>query len=702
MKFIFIIFIMLGLSACGNNNDDQNENKMKEIAIYAQDSIDFVKENNSIIIDISNKVKAENNQKLVISNIKSLSNDQSCDVVDINGLTFNVLTNNLSICRYEYKVKPKSNSFSGEKTGISQIVVTNNPERGEYLIPITKNINSSTKDKVNTLKLDLSKLSLPKGFLLKKTSVNLIGTTTSGNLGNFSVSDNIIKYEAPIDTQGIVRILFTAIDETLTEVRPGVIYIAIGQDKNESPSVDPLTYLDKKSLIDHGREINISKYISDPDGDELQLVGVYSNGLGIISNITEKSFYYTPESEGTQYLVYIISDHNGGYGLGQIIYDVDAFPNIYDESQLLMFSPTFSMSELEREHGSFSDIYIEDGSKGIPGAYPLFSRNLAEAYCSIKGMTLPTKSQLKELYRNKLSNISVFRSQYQWPSGFDYIAADGSLSLDNGFTHYNKKGYLSCILPMALPSETSFNDKYMSVKWGESIPVIASVDSNGKKYNINSYNLYTEVLSTQPEGLESNIDIEVINNNVKVNYLSNIVNSAVIKITDPININGIQSETKLFVGIKECSNKISFIDAQKQGCIPIVRMDNDDIITLPISANVIKNINSKLDIISSKISVTDTIPSYFLVDDAFNLKDNSIKEYCNILNVNNVSGRNNWKITKKLLFKGNKLMIKNVKLGLHSNILDDSMLWFSENLVNNGFFKDNLKKWYFMSCYSSN
>ncbi|KJG22356.1 hypothetical protein UB37_09250 [Photobacterium iliopiscarium] len=94
-----------------------NSNLQKKSAINAQDPLSFSSTKNTQVIDLRQKVTAEDNQYLIIEDIESI--DNRCIFNTINGITFKVTTNGADVCRFKYHVKPQSSKYKGTNKTIA-------------------------------------------------------------------------------------------------------------------------------------------------------------------------------------------------------------------------------------------------------------------------------------------------------------------------------------------------------------------------------------------------------------------------------------------------------------------------------------------------------------------------------------------------------------------------------------------------------
>ena len=651
-------FILLGCGGqeTGSDTDNGGNKPAESISIDTQSTLDFVPESVLTSVDLTSKVRSDSGQDLHITDITPLSDYNNFDFVDVSGLKFRIETEEAQVCRFRYTVEPASGDFSGSQSGISQIVVSDESTVSSPLPPISKTAYQS-----EVLVIDLTSY-LPEGFSLDNTSIELVGYTDTGDVGAFESQGNSITYTAPDEALGVVTIYYSAIND-LMDILPGVIYVTISDTANTAPIVSINVALEDKILADSPTDsftINIEDYVSDADGDELQLTEVFTNGLGWATNLTQYTFEYNPNLSGMQYLTYIVTDDRGGYGIGTLNFKVRSYGIIFDDDQDVTFYPTYTLEEVASTNGSFSGTYTENGTQGEAGQYPIFNEDLADAYCVTRGLVLPVISQLRSLYTDPLSNSSVFTSQYKWPSGSSYIAIDGIFSLFDGASSLTQGqvGYVSCIEQVELPSDYNFSSKYLGADWNENSIVLASAEVNGNHIPLppSKYELEYKVVDTNPANLADQVIVEVQENNIIVKQASTRVFQAVLEITDPNNVQGsLQDTTTLIVGTGACPNGVTVNDTQFLGCIPV--LDNNETsekYTAAVADHILINLGYKLDLFGDDIpylTTSNTTPVYsYYRTDILGQSESSIKQsiglyaqdYCDILNAAEVGGRDNW------------------------------------------------------------
>lgn len=568
--------LALLLTACGgeetSSSYDGGESgpTTTDITIQTQNTLDRAPEGERVTIDLSEHVRSNDTKALTLTAVTPMSDYNHCDVLDIQGLTFKVSTSQAQVCRYDYRVEPSQSDLSGTGTGISQVVVSDAYDgTQETLTPISKTVTES-----KTIDIDVSE-TLPSGFALDEDSLDLTSDMTDP--GEITVEGNIIRYTAPEDTAGTTQIYYTAVNETTAEVLPGLIHIAVSLSGNTAPVAQLEPEMNPRVLTDSpdgSFEFDVAQYVVDAEGDNVQLIDVYTHGLGFADiHPLSTAFTYTPNGTGTQSLTYVVTDHRGGVGVGTLVFEVDAYYAIYDASQDLTFEPTYTQEEISAMNGVYSDLHWENGTQGEVGYHPVFDRELAEAYCQTRGLVLPTRSQLSTLFTGELAREPVFTSQYQWPSGAPYIASDGWVSLSNGQSSTaTANGYVFCIQYIASASDYSFTESIVPAQWDSEVIIAASAetsDGNQVPLPTEAYDLQATVVSTLPEGRESQVNVDIDGNRVTVSTLFPEIKTATVTLTDP-SVQGSIDEVSLVVGLAQCDNSLDFETMQRLGCVPVI------------------------------------------------------------------------------------------------------------------------------------
>ncbi|HIF9200902.1 TPA: Ig-like domain-containing protein [Photobacterium damselae] len=651
-RFLAFSFLLV-LLGCGGSDGDNNEtnnnsnSNVKNISINAQDLLTFSKGNKQHTVDLREKVIAEDGQNLIIRDIEKL--DKNCSIINKNGLTFDIYTNDNSVCRFKYSVEPSSSYYQGNAEAVVQVVSTSDAEKGEYLPPVSKTVHESGK-----ITLDSSDLLIEAGFEIDPNSILLIGDTENDDIGSIeSVDKRSIVYQAPIGTTGTVRIFYSEKDIINNIVRPGIIYIAIGQEGNSNPiarnnSLDDKYITDK--IIDN---IDISSFISDSDGDDLQLIYLTSV-LGTVEITSDKTFKYFINGVGNESIVYIVSDHNGGYGIGTLSFYVKAYRNIIDNNQNLMFLPPLVFSDLSN-NAIMSGSFYEDGITGIPGLYPIFNKSLSVSYCETKGMKLATLSQLKEMRKNVLEDKPIFLSDYEWSSGLPFLTLDNtSISLDTGIENNSVNlGYFSCVKDLTNNS-WDFIQPYYGAKLDTDTTVfLVSKSGDGIVfYPENDYDLSSTISEFKVNGIDS---IDLVKDYVNVTIKKNIVrvdrkkiDNSILNLTLLISDVNNKASTTLIFGLSKCSSEFSSPElANSFLCVNTVNNKSEKF-SLAISNDILDANNVPK--LSSRPVIGLGYTKFYNIDWSVATYDerkmwlDNLKKMCIIMNQLKIDGRDNWDV----------------------------------------------------------
>lgn len=654
----FLLLPNILLLGCGGEDNQassyisegEEELQTEIVEIQTQDSIDVFPEDEYVEVDLTPHIKVEGGTNLELSSVMTLSSYNNCTLTGVRGLTFAVKTSVPQVCRFEYKVNSSEAGVKGSSTGVSQLVISDDYTGVEKpLPPLSKMVTES-----QTILIDLSE-TLPDGFVVDEDSVELIGNIE--DLGEASVSDNSIRYIAPSDTSGVVQIFYTAVNEATQQLLPGSIHVAISLGGNSAPIAELEPPMEDRVLTDSpdgSFNFDVSQYISDVDGDKLQLIDVYTHGLGFAKVLPlSMEFNYTPNMSGEHYLTYVVTDHKGGYGVGTLVFDVLSYRSIYSKAQTVTFSPTFTQSEISSMNGAYSALYWENGTQGAPGYHPVFDQELAQAYCVTRGKVLPSRIQLRELYTDELGAESVFLSSYQWPAGSPYIASDGWVSLATGeHGSTNEEGYISCVDVKAAPTEYSFNEEIVPAKWGgETIIVASTMSETGELFPLplEEYELEATVMNTLPVAMESKVLVSIVDNKLTITSENAEVKSAEILVTDP-SVQGELSEVSITVGLAQCNPDLDFETMQRLGCVPVVYFDETpSAFTAALSDDAMKAIGFNPNELLSQFSKTNTTPDYTYYDShvwpslSFDTVDQG-QLLCDIFNENLIGARQNWQV----------------------------------------------------------
>lgn len=646
---LIISLLLIGLFGCdGSDGGSDESNPSEKISISAQDTLKLSQFNIQTTIDLRSRVQAENNESLLISDVKSINGD--CDILSVDGLSFNVYSRHPDVCRFEYTVTPASDNYTGSAKALSQVVLNEEPQKGEYLPPISRTMLKNENIRFNSSDL------VEPGYVLDPSSVFALSGTGASEIGELSdISESGFTYQAP-NTETVVRIFYSVINKTDNIVRPGIIYIAIGQNANISPNAQDST-LEAGTLLEK-KSINIEDLVSDVDSDELQLV--YARGvIGDIDISGRLEFQYKPSSTGHEYITYIVSDHNGGYGIGLLDFNISTYPVILDTDQQLLFLPPMTMAspELAMSTGS----HYEAGTDGFQGFYPIFTQALASSYCITQGGRLPTVAELTAMWKNVI-NGPVFQSNFKWHSSLPYLTSTDwkQVSLIDGHeisSEASESAYFSCVVSTKEPT-WEFSQPFASAKLNEVFKIteiVHLVDERIQYRSIEDYKLQTKILAYYKNGIKADpdeVEIDIYKDTIKISLKEASLDTIFIKVIvtdDDIKPNpDIHSSMIVNVGFTQCEKGITPEASLSAGCVYTVGFENEDTtytkntrFTLAIPTNIIGTPPPQ-DEQPSKIFGRDGVSFIGVNDPNTHVWQDYVQQICDIMNSQKVDGRTNW------------------------------------------------------------
>ncbi|HIF9399806.1 TPA: Ig-like domain-containing protein [Photobacterium damselae] len=568
-------------------------------------------------------------------------------------MSFNIVTHNSDVCRFKYSVKPLSGRYIVDADGITQVVINDSPSEGDFLPPTSKTLEQS-----ESFTFYKKALFIEDDFKLDPTSLYLIGDTKSGELGKISDANDVsFTYMAP-DSSGTVRVFYTEVNATKAIVKSGVVYIAIGLHENRNPVAYDST-LDNKSVLNGPQTIDVM--MSDPDGDKTQLLYVHPANV-----ISDHEFEYTPILKGHDYITFVVSDHNGGYGIGMIDFTVSEYRDIYDDSQKLLFSAPFVMSD--QKMSSFSGTHYESGAFGLSGTYPTFTKNLAESYCTVNGMSLPSLSQLQSMRKNVLHDKPVYlNEEYQWHSGLPFISKDSSyFSLNDGKIYDSSdNAYFTCVKNMGDHKWVFLKNSVLTVLGRDTeIPIVEDFGDHviprpPRDINLQLDKLIVSVHGKLVDNPDDYVKVTLHYNNIRIDKIASDVDGDSISVNATIKEPKTEGAVSVNIGFGECKPGTSPSESQRISCVRVVSLMSsgsykNSKLSLPIPSNVL---------MLSGADSADIAQFYEIGTDeatwaAFNFSNGSgtmknlwrkiAKPVCDRMNLFKIEGRTNWSVGKSM------------------------------------------------------
>ena len=417
------------LSACGTDERESseggNQSQTQQVTLSADNAIDSIVSGLASYISLENKIHATSSVgDNTVSEVVSLSDQSACRDIDVYSSGYSVdSTGYIGTCVYEYTVENTVDLTAhavAYSTAVVQQSATGSVDQFE---PIAEVAEASQSLDINLA--DKLAGQIPAGYTLSETITNLgVGSAT------LDIMNETITFIS--DEPGYSQIIYSYASET--KVKVGSINIAVSSELNSAPVAPNINYSadinNKKVNINTEVTIDVGSYISDPDGEPLQLVYVDSWYASVtpldLSDESNTAFTFNTDRAGEHFVTYAISDHNGGYDIGQVrieVYDPGSAASWGDIQQgLNVFYGPLTHTE------AFGQGVIDSGTNfDLNKNVATFNYADATNSCESKG-GLPSEAQLKKLY-----NTSRPQSQ-GWPVALNYWSNDVNtvVSLSNG------------------------------------------------------------------------------------------------------------------------------------------------------------------------------------------------------------------------------------------------------------------------------
>lgn len=421
MKYITFFILTVFLSACNNEDikDNIDNSNDMSISIKAKDSFVNVTNGDEVYIDLMSKVES-NVTGSYISDVTSLNSSQQCQnyVSDSKGTLFSSDSDFVGLCSFKYEAQNQLDS-NADAFGYSLVSVQGRnsidtqyfppiSRVGQVFLPVSVSLRNALEGEI------------PEGYTLDEGSVTVLG---SGSIINILPDHgDLIQFVSP--DIGISRIAYSYSNGS--DLRVGIVAIAMSDGANSIPSATDTTYPIVLE-VDATETINLADYISDPDGDPLQLIYVNTWRADVTpTNYTDPnniSFDFTASTAGSHIVTYGISDHRGGYNIGLMevrVINPAGMPS-WDDIKIgdkIYYHPTTreeAVSKGEEFLGTFIELI-----EGTPVWMTLYNTKLAEQLCAYKGR-VPNSEEIKELAN--VGGIGV-NPHDSWPVGHVYMVND--------------------------------------------------------------------------------------------------------------------------------------------------------------------------------------------------------------------------------------------------------------------------------------
>ena len=451
------------LTGCNGASDDGNgpsDNSSTEpnppsgasSILSAENTVNLSRNMSSSHVLLEGKIHSSSQDgSSIVSSVRPVTELESCKDIsfDSTGYTVN-FDDFVGICVYKYDAE---NSNEPEQKASAYAISVAQKSIGSevsFFTPI-----SDTTLVGQPLTIDLKNdpsfvTQVPEGYTMDQ-EITLIGEGEA----TADKSAQTVTYN-PTQEGGFAKIIYSYSNGS--EVKLGYIAISVSSSPNTAPNAPKIDYsndpLVEKVLVNEEREIDLSKYVSDDDGDALQLIYTDSWNAAVspsnTADMNNLKLTFQTTKVGEHFVSYVISDHYGGYATGLIrieVYDPESEPS-WGNLQLdtkYYFAPLVK-SEADAQGATYTSTHIDAQANNANVA--TFNLQQAKQLCTASGR-LPTLDEL-----NTLSKIGgVGPAVYDgWPVEIDYWALDGSdasiVNLTSGATGETPNAggqYVTCV-----------------------------------------------------------------------------------------------------------------------------------------------------------------------------------------------------------------------------------------------------------------
>ncbi|EJG0582697.1 Ig-like domain-containing protein, partial [Vibrio parahaemolyticus] len=380
-------------------------------------------------IDLSHYVTTSDNSPFKLTRVEALSSDAACQVVGQTDTQFYVAGDTKKACDYRYfaeSVNGKS-VFSQSLSNPSNFALvrlatteTSNDAQLPHLTHVTlKNtpVSVDLHAQFDAIGVDVSDWVLSEEVTLPynhNASVDV------------DVANQTLTYTPESGFTGIDRILFSFTDAEQNP-RLGQVDIAISVEGNQGLIVQDDILYPTPITYDETVEIDVSPYVTSPDGDDYQLVYLQSFHADVTpsnpNDVYNKSFTFSSTTFGPNIVTFAVSDHKGSYTVGGMQIEVEGNTPWGDIS----YDGKRFLAPLTTKQADALGIVYEKGQSDSD--YPSLEMAIMtppqfEAYCVSRGASVPTLDQWQAL----TSNVKI-KDEHQWPVQYGF-------AVDNNGTYY--------------------------------------------------------------------------------------------------------------------------------------------------------------------------------------------------------------------------------------------------------------------------
>ncbi|WP_104041191.1 hypothetical protein [Vibrio hyugaensis] len=413
--------------------------------------------NNAIVgertsINVTGYVNTSDDSEFEITSVESLSGD-ACQIVSSSSTSFDVSSNETQDCLYQYRVSPMNSSAQSE----SYVRVASASTYASTSLPRITASTTENQEVVIDLETELG-ASMPDSSYELQEQMVVIGN------GSATYLDSQRVQFTPTG-KGQSEIFYSY--ESDSAIKQGTISVSVSElTENTPPTANAFAH---QELIKLGESttIDVASYVSDLDGDDVQLVSVedFNSTIALSSptDVTNTQFTFESTTPGAHDVAYTVSDHMGGYTTSVARIEVEPdFSLIQDWEDIVTYDPVIEsdirffapMTKVYADYvnADYTSTYTENGEYGLKDAEVVTQTlNQARQYCKVRGGRLPLQRELETLITNETSAFS----NHNWPTSKQFWTAENvsetnaaTVNLNDGLVDDQSKSvamYTTCI-----------------------------------------------------------------------------------------------------------------------------------------------------------------------------------------------------------------------------------------------------------------
>lgn len=437
--YIFLLFLLIGCNGSSDSGDHKDpETVLPETTFDIK--VNYVQSEFPTTVEFEDAINSVN----VVS-----ESDGQCRYVDLQNKSLQTIQENGTLCLYEVL---SSSGESSSKTLISS--ATSKLDKINLLRTISVNAIVGSSIKIDFTS-ELSESEHPGDSYQLSDNAYVITNGSAYTVDTDPVDDSVT---IAVDSLGITRVVYSY-QNVSGDVIQGFIYVVVTNEENLG--------LESKDLFVGATtlsttSINISDVITLDTEDVTFLDVIAYDQTNISLTEDHDSFSFSTQYAGNYDVNYVVEDAKGSLASGVVRFLVtgseSGLENIFVDSLSSTFHYVENVSESNsNSHFAYDGTYVENGITGIADQeYPTYTYESAVATCLLRGLTLPTITELNQLWNQEKSLFSGDNNR-QWPVGVSYITWNGteekgklidmssSTSFPSAVSGDDLYGYLSCV-----------------------------------------------------------------------------------------------------------------------------------------------------------------------------------------------------------------------------------------------------------------